>query len=254
MKRTVFVIAFLFFTGTLGAQSLSKSLVFDERVYNFGAILEEKGKVSHTFTFTNTGSSSVEISDVNSACGCIGNVVTKGPVKPGGKGSIKITFDPAYKSGFFSKEIVVLSNNNTEYNRIWVEGTITPAQHPISDHYPYDFGNGLHMRLKVLAYGYMNPGETKELELHYANDTDKEMDLRLVPNAHAERVKFTAKNKLDPKERGVMKVMFTMPQNAGDEVIVPVDVFVNGKKLRHSLALRIIHARKLNRITPKPVR
>src|SRR5690606_40489410 len=190
--RTVFVIAFLFFTGTLGAQSLSKSLVFDERVHNFGAILEEKGKVSHTFTFTNTGSTSIDVNDVNSACGCIGKVVTKGPVKPGGKGSIKITFDPAYKSGFFSKEIVVLSNNSTEYSRIWVEGTITPAQHPISDHFPYDFGSGLHLRLKVLAYGYMKPGETRELELHYANDTDKEMDLRLVPNALAGQVRFSA--------------------------------------------------------------
>ena len=85
--------------------------------------------------------------DVHSACGCIGKVVNNGTVKPGEKGKVVITFDPSYKSGFFSKEIVVLSNNGQSYNRIWVEGKIEPAEHPVEDDYPYNFGDGLFLRL-----------------------------------------------------------------------------------------------------------
>jgi len=37
------------------AQELSQSLVFEERVFNFGTIREKEGKVSHTFYFRNNG-------------------------------------------------------------------------------------------------------------------------------------------------------------------------------------------------------
>jgi len=165
MKRIVITLSIIAgFSYVLGAQNLSTDITFDERVHNFGTILEKNGKVSHTFVFKNSGKKAVVINEVNSGCGCIGKVLSKDPVKAGEKGKLTITFDPGYKSGFFSKEIVVYSNNGQDFNRIWVEGIITPAEHPIEDDYPYNFGSGLYLRLKVMAFGYLKPGETKEME------------------------------------------------------------------------------------------
>lgn len=239
---------------SVDAQELSTDIVFGERVYNFGAIKEEKGKVTHTFVFQNKGKMPVTISQVHSACGCIGKVVTEGQVKPGAKGKVTITFDPSYKSGFFSKEIVVLSNNNQQYNRIWVEGMIEPAEHPVADDYPYDFGNGLHLRLKVMAFGYVKPGETKQMELHYANDTDKEMFLNFVVDGNKKELKFTDPGKIGPKAKGVITFSYTMPLSVCEDVSFIVYPYVNNKKLSGKLEVKILNETTLKQSSKEPAK
>lgn len=230
----------------LNAQELSADIAFEERVYNFGTIKEANGKVSHTFVFQNKGKTPVTVSEVNTGCGCIGKVVTAGPIKPGGKGKVTITFDPGYKSGFFSKEIVVFSNNNKQYNRIWVEGVIEPMEHPVENDYPYSFGSGLFLRLKVLALGYLKPGETREMDLHYANSTDKEMTLRFEPNSNIGGLKIASPGKLKPKERGIIRVSFTMPPTNSTEMLLRLFVYVNNSRLKETLDIRVLNENKRN--------
>ncbi len=232
----------------LQAQELSQSIVFRERVYNFGTIQEKDGKVSHVFEFKNQSREVVEISDINSGCGCIGKVMTPGPIAPGATGKITIIFNPAYNEGFFSKEIVVLSKNNTEYNRIWVEGNIIPMLRPVTDEYPYSFSSNLYLRLKVLALGYMVPGQTKEMALHYANDSNEEMDLRFEMKAAGGWISYTNPGKIKPKEKGVMYIKYCLPwYSLSDEQaeLVPV---VNGKRLHETVVIKA-----LNDLKPTPV-
>jgi hypothetical protein len=224
------------------AQDPSTAIQFAERVYNFGTIKEQNGKVSHTFVFENKGKTPVVIDDIHSSCGCIGKVVSNDPVKPGAKGKVTITFDPGYKSGFFSKEIVVLSNKLQQYNRIWVEGVIVPMDHPVEESYPYNFGNGLYLRLKVMAFGYLKPGETKQMELHYANSTGQEMNLSFIANGHKEGLRFTNPGKIPPKARGVIKISYTLPAVAGEEKLLRLHPYVNNKKLRETLDIRVLNA------------
>lgn len=238
---TLFVIV-----NPLRSQTVSANIAFEERVYNFGTIQEKNGKVSHTFVFKNNGKTPVSVSDVHSGCGCIGQSVSKDAVKPGAKGKVTITFDPSYKSGFFSKEIIVFSNNGQEYNRIWVEGTITPAEHPIEDDYPYNFGSGLYLRLKVMAFGYLKPGETRQMELHYANNTDKPMTLAFVAEGGKAGLKFTNPGTIAAKARGVMIFSYTMPAAATDDEIVKVFPYVNKKKLAQTLEVKILSQKKLD--------
>jgi len=235
----------------LHAQTPSETIVFEQKVHHFGTIKEENGKVSHTFVFRNTGKTAVTIDEVHSGCGCIGNGMTKGPIQPGEKGKLTITFDPSYKSGFFSKEIVVLSNNRQHYNRIWIEGTIQPAEHAIEDDYPYNFANGLYLRLKVMAFGYVRPGETKHMELHYANNTNKEMDLRFVAVNHPPGLIFTNPGKIPAKGRGVMKVAFTMPLTNEEEVLIKLHPYVNNIQLTETVDIRVLNGKKLHE---KPAR
>ncbi len=252
MRGLIFLLVIVAFAAPVWSQSLSTSIQFEERVYNFGTIQEKKGKVSHTFVFQNRGTKSVTIDEVNSGCGCIGKVITKGPVKPGEKGKVTITFNPSYLSGFFSKEIVVLSNNGQEYNRIWVEGVIEPMEHPIEDEYPYNFGNGLYLRLKVMAFGYAKPGETKQMQLHYANSTNKEMTLQFVANEKMEGLQFTNPGKIAPKAKGVVKFTYTMPVTSNKDAVIKVVPYVNDRKLANALELKILNE-KLRPVGTQPV-
>lgn len=247
MKRYVIVILAIFiFIIPLHSQTLSSAITFEERVHNFGTILEKNGKVSHTFVFQNNGKTPVAINDIYSGCGCIGKALSKAPVKPGDKGEITITFNPDYKSGFFSKEVVVYSNNGQNYNRIWVEGVIEPTEHPIEDDYPYNFGNGLYLRLKVMAFGYLKPGETRQMELHYANATNKEATLQFVIDGNKEELKFTNPGKIGPKAKGVMRFSYTMPRLSSDDVVLRLYPYVNNKKLKETLEIKILNKNKLN--------
>lgn len=238
-KRMLTILVIVLLAGVLHAQEPGNDLAFTERVFNFGIIEEKNGKVSHTFVFENKGTKPVTVNDVHSACGCIGKVVSTGAVKPGEKGKVVITFDPSYKSGFFSKEIVVLSKNGQEYNRIWVEGKIIPTEHPIEDDYPYNFGEGLYLRLKVMAFGYVKPGETREMELHYANATENEMALSFT--ADKPGLKVINPGKIGPKEKGVIKVIYTMPFVNTNDVELTLRPAVNNKKLKESLTVRILN-------------
>jgi hypothetical protein len=226
------------------AQEPSASLVFEERVFNFGTINEKDGKVTHTFYFRNTGSQSVEMGEVNTGCGCLVNSATKGMVKPGERKAVTITFDPSYKSGFFSKEILVFSENNQRYNRVWVEGKINATEHPVEEDYPYNFGNGLYLRFKVMAFGYLKPGASKKMDLPLANENNSDVQVRFVARNNSQGLQFTSPGKIAAKQKGIVSFAYNMPYFRQDEVTILLDVYVNDKKLANPLELRILNESK----------
>ena len=101
-------------------------LKFDETVYNFGTIPEDGGKVSHTFTFTNTGDANLMIIDAKADCGCTIPQFPKEPIAPGKKGVIKVTFDPKYRPGAFSKIVTIRSNAKNKKARVKIAGRVNP--------------------------------------------------------------------------------------------------------------------------------
>lgn len=121
------------------AQTLNESVRFDEKIHDFGSIGETDGKVTHRFVFTNTGRDTVTLTRARSGCSCVHAEVSRRPVLPGRTGYVDVTFDPDYRPGHFSKEIVVFSTDN-RYNRIWVKGDVTPGIHPLTEKYRYDYG------------------------------------------------------------------------------------------------------------------
>ncbi|MCX6237295.1 MAG: DUF1573 domain-containing protein [Bacteroidia bacterium] len=247
MESYIIILLTIFiFINPLRSQTLSQTIIFEERVYDFGTVFEKNGKVSHIFTFHNNGKTPAVIDEIYSDCGCIGKVLSKAPIMPAGKGEVTITFNPAYKSGFFSKEVFVYSNNRQNYNHVWVQGVIIPNEHPITDDYPYNFGNGLYLRLKVMAFGYLKAGETKQMELHYANDTNKEMTLNFVVEGNKGGLKFANPGQIGPKVRGVVTFTYTMPYYSSNDAVFCLYPYVNSKKLTETLQIEILNENKRN--------
>lgn len=241
MKKlsTILTVLLVICNGLLYSQENPASLSFDERVFDFGNILERNGKVSHIFFFKNTGKTPVIINDIVSGCGCTNHEYSKKPIKPGEKGKITISYNPAYRPGFFSKEIVIFSNNRKAINRVWVKGSVIPFERPVEEDYPYALGNGLHTNLKVLSFGRIIVGKSKEIELKYANDTDKPMTLKFMVDSNNANITFTNPDKLEAKERGKMIVSYAMKKSTNKETIINIYPIVNGKKLSQPLQVKV---------------
>lgn len=240
MKIIVSSVLFLLFSSfPLPAQEpkASQSLQFEERVFDFGEIKEQDGIVSHEFAFKNIGTEILHINGMSTGCGCVQYEFPKEPIRPGASGKVKVDYDPAYRPGFFSKEVVVLSNNNTNYNRIWVKGTVIPCQHPIEENYPYDYGSGLWMNFKVMLFGTMDEGNTKMMSLNFANDTDKDMRLFFVVIGGNTDIKFTSPQVLKAGEEGVMPV--TYHYSGRFPAVTHVYPVINGKPAATPLIVKV---------------
>ena len=90
--------------------------------HDFGKI--EQGKpVIHEFTFTNSGSTPLVISNVKGSCGCTVTDYTKDPVAPGKTGVVKATFNAA-AIGAFNKSIRVTANVEGATETLFIKGEV----------------------------------------------------------------------------------------------------------------------------------
>lgn len=110
----------------MSAKKKQALLRFTEQTYNFGTISEKGGKVSHKFEFVNDGDANLIIVDATADCGCTVPEFPSQPIAPGKKGYIKVTYNPLYRPGSFTKTITVRSNSKQKKTRIKISGTVNP--------------------------------------------------------------------------------------------------------------------------------
>lgn len=92
--------------------------------FDFGTV-KQGGKVSHDFTFKNTGTQPLIISDVQASCGCTTPDYTKTPVNPGEEGVIKVVYDTSGQGeGAKHKSVTVTSNAAEPLLTLHIKGTV----------------------------------------------------------------------------------------------------------------------------------
>jgi hypothetical protein len=85
-------------------------ITFKHAEYDFGDIKQGE-VVEHTFEFTNTGEADLIIGDAKASCGCTVPEYPKNKlIKPGEKGTIKVSFDSDKKRGSSSKTVTLITN------------------------------------------------------------------------------------------------------------------------------------------------
>lgn len=99
---------------------------FEQDTYDFGTI-QQNEKVTHVYTFTNTGKSPLIITGANASCGCTVPDYPKAPVGPGKSAEIKVVFDSAGKEGKVEKTVSINSNAATPLVTIFLTGEIEAA-------------------------------------------------------------------------------------------------------------------------------
>lgn len=91
----------------------SAMIAFDNKEYNFGRAASGD-PVKHTYIVTNTGTATLEISDVHPSCGCTTAGGWTRKIEPGQTGTIPIQFNSSRYSGSVTKTITVSSNAKNE--------------------------------------------------------------------------------------------------------------------------------------------
>lgn len=128
MKKILFLImAFtLMLPCAVDAKKKQAQIRFDESTFNFGTVAEHGGPVSHSFRFTNTGDANLVIVDAKADCGCTEPKYPAKPIAPGKTGTIKVTFNPIYRPGAFTKVITIRTNAAQKKVRLKITGTVNP--------------------------------------------------------------------------------------------------------------------------------
>ncbi len=127
MKKLSFIALMLCFTALVFAQNENKPvLTFAEKSFDFGTVKEEAGKITHEFTFTNTGKAPLVIQQVTASCGCTTPSWTKAPIAPGAKGAITVTYSAAGRPNSFQKAITVVNNSAENPIILTIKGFVTP--------------------------------------------------------------------------------------------------------------------------------
>lgn len=104
-----------------GNPSMAK-FKWEETTHQFGKIPQGK-PVSTEFTFTNTGSTPLVISNVKGSCGCTVTQYTKEPIAPGKTGNVKATFNAA-AMGAFNKSVRVTANVEGGNETLFIKGEV----------------------------------------------------------------------------------------------------------------------------------
>jgi hypothetical protein len=109
ITATVLLLSAVVFSFAQDKKASGPQFKFEDTKHNFGFVRE--GELVHMeYTFQNTGTQPILISEVKVTCGCTTPDFPKSPIKPGEKGIIKINFDTTGKYDRQDRTVDVISN------------------------------------------------------------------------------------------------------------------------------------------------
>lgn len=87
----------------------STKIAFTQTEHNFGNIKQDTEN-KKVFSFTNTGTEPLIISQATGSCGCTVPKYPKDPIAPGGTGEIEVVYKPGKQKGNQQKTVTVTAN------------------------------------------------------------------------------------------------------------------------------------------------
>lgn len=135
-------------------------LKFDVTVMAAGTMAEESSPEEFEFIWTNVGESPVSVTKVTTTCGCAIPSFETGPVQPGEKSSLKITYHPKGHPGKFDRRIFVYTDISGSRPAVMLRlvGNVIPSSRPVWA-FPYQMGN-LYLKQKEVKFS----GEARAVE------------------------------------------------------------------------------------------
>jgi hypothetical protein len=145
-------------------------LSFNKSSHSFGQIEWKKG-VTVEYGLTNTGDRPLLLSNVTASCACTDVEWPLQQIAPGGKGTIRVTFD-AKTLGHFEKFVGVYSNAEPHLVYLSFDGEVVSELKDYSQTHPYTIGS-LRLDRNVFDFPDVNRGETSQLTFGIVNLSDR---------------------------------------------------------------------------------
>lgn len=187
--------------------SYGQVLQFDKKVHDFGFFPRPKsGVTSCEFAFTNSGNAPLVLNKVIASCGCTTPEWTDKPIPPGGKGSIKVTYN-ATTAGTFNKSITVYSNSKNGTVRLMVKGRVEPYKENIDETYPITISGGIRLNKNAINFQNLSHNESRTIMIDTYNSHLEPVNISF-DNVSKEVEVVAVPEKLNPKEKGSIVVSY----------------------------------------------
>ena len=127
-KNLIFVISILCIISSISSQPNVTPVIGDAEItfqttkHDYGNI-PYGGNGTYDYVFTNTGKTTLIITNCVKGCGCTGVSWTKQPIAPGQKGKVTATYNTS-NIGYFNKGVDVYSNSKTPKINLRLTGTV----------------------------------------------------------------------------------------------------------------------------------
>ena len=105
---------------------------FDAMSIDFG-LIDEGTVVERVFTFSNTGTEPLVLSDVRGSCGCTVPSWPRHPIMPGEKASLTVTFNSANKVGRRNQKVTIEANTDPAQTFLTLQGEVSPKANSSGD-------------------------------------------------------------------------------------------------------------------------
>ncbi|MDR2684643.1 MAG: DUF1573 domain-containing protein, partial [Prevotellaceae bacterium] len=141
MKRTLFLSLIFCFSLFVSAQD-KISVVFNEKMHDFGTIREEDNKVTTVFSFINTSTKAITIKSVKASCGCTTPSYSREPVVPNGEGKVTVAYSASGRPGKFTKNITVQIGDDvdTRTETLTITGEVVERVKTVQESFVYTAG------------------------------------------------------------------------------------------------------------------
>ncbi len=103
------------------------TLEWAETEFDFGTI-DQGEAVEHSFSFTNTGSEPLIISNAKGSCGCTVPQWPREPIAPGATANIDVRFDSKGKKNKQNKKVTITANTNPAQSFIFLKGEVNAPE------------------------------------------------------------------------------------------------------------------------------
>lgn len=208
MKQATFLPFFLMlFAVSIGLAQQAEPLIFNETIHDFGSVNEHAGNAEFEFIFTNNSGRPVSIVSVAASCGCTTPGWTKEPIENGKKGSVKASFNPLGRPGYFNKTLTVNTNLNGPPIVLRITGNVTNAEME-EDISRFTASNGaLNSRAKEINFGkiFINrSAAVQEVMLYNAGDKAIKIDSVVAPLY----LKVDIADSIQSHQKAIMKVSY----------------------------------------------
>ncbi len=190
------------------ATKLHAQLVFEPSEWDFGTIREIDGRVSHTFTGENRGTTPLVILDVIASCGCTVPQFSRRPILAGAKTEITVTFDPANRSGIFNKELTVYSSERKKIATLTIRGRIEERPKSIEERYPIAVGKGLRLNISHCSFSYIYPEQLETCAIGYVNTSSSPLSLELRPRKSSGLLSVSAPHRIPAGATGAINLSY----------------------------------------------
>jgi hypothetical protein len=204
LLKTIFII--VHFTAAVAQQA--EPILFTEKTYDFGEIIEAGGNAEHQFLFTNNTGRVIRILSVQASCGCTTPGWTKEPVLPGNTAFVKASFDPKGRPGYFNKSLTVTTDFDGNPISLQIRGQVVGKKTDVGPtDYPSENGS-LRFKFNSFPLGkiFINRKATsKAFPVYNAGSKTVTFTGKITGPQY---IKVETPKAVRPKESGTIKVTY----------------------------------------------